>query len=228
MSDNENKSNSANNVVSGLFDAIKDLVWWQKIIVYGSIILITVISYKFYDSEQTFFEFIKEGRAAFSEQHNPVIDKTKIKDVGKNLEKDGYDSVSIYEIKLGSSSRTLVYASVDGFETQDAIGDREPLYARASSKDQDTDMLRKYRYNELVFKLQNGDFACENLEPASKHGFFLEKNGIKYICAIGIPSGVTDYFVGSIVLGFKNDIDGQEDLARSSLYSAGQDILTKQ
>ena len=228
MSDNENKSNSANNVVSGLFDAIKDLVWWQKIIVFGSIILILVVSYKFFNSDQTFFEFVKEGRAAFSEQHSPVIDKTKIKEVGKKLEKDGYDSVSIYEIKLGSSNRTLVYASVGGFETQESIGDRESLYARASSRDQEQDTLRKARYNELVFKLQNGDFTCDNLEPASKHGFFLEKNGIKYICAIGIPSGVTDYFVGSIVLGFKNDIDGQEDLARSSLYSAGQDILTKQ
>jgi hypothetical protein len=90
------------------------------------------------------------------------------------------------------------------------------------------DRLRKGRYNEMVFKLQNGDFACEDLEPTTRYGAYLLKNEVKYTCAIGLPTGFTKFFTGSIVVGFEGEFDSsQEDFMRSSLYQSGQEILIK-
>ena len=192
-------------------------------------LLITgLVVYQFYANNTNIFAVIREGRATLSTTDAPTLDPSKFESIAQSLTKAGAKSVAIYEVDLGGVQRTLVYATMDGDPEKNFIRDKDSLYARLGVRDNDDDRLRKGRYNEMVFKLQNGDFVCENLEPTTRYGAYLLKNEVKYTCAIGLPTGLTKFFMGSIVVGFDGEFDSsQEDFMRSSLYQAGQDILIK-
>ena len=234
---NNQKPPLPDNVVQGTFGFLKDVfnpnvpfkekIWGIAVIAFGALFIIA--GYNFIVSDKTVFEFVKEARSAFSSNEPPQLDKSKYVQIGKSLTKDGAKTVSIYEVDLGGVSRTLVYSIINGEESKDTLGDRDSLYSRLGVRDNDADKLRKANYNEMVFRMQNGEFTCQNLEPSTRHGAFLAKNDVKYTCAIGIPTGFTKYFVGAIVVGFDKEFDSsQEDFMRSSLAQAGQDILIKQ
>jgi hypothetical protein len=190
--------------------------------------LLTLAGYNFIVSDKSLLAYIREGQATFSTTDAPILDPSKFESIAQSLTKAGAKSVAIYDVDLGGVQRTLVYAAMDGDPEKNFIGDKDSLYARLGVRDNDDDRLRKGRYNEMVFKLQNGDFVCENLEPTTRYGAYLFKNEIKYTCAIGLPTGLTKFFMGSIVVGFDGEFDSsQEDFMRSSLYQAGQDILIK-
>lgn len=193
-------------------------------------LLITgLVVYQFYANNTNIFAVIREGRATLSSNAPPTLDPNKYAEIGKKLTKDGAKSVSIYEVDLGLAARKLVYAEIDGEQSQAYLEDRDSLYARLNPRDTDADKIRKANYNESVIRLQNGEYTCQMLEANARYGEFLLKNGVTSTCAIGLPTGATRHFVGAIVVGFDKELDsGQEDLMRSSLFSAGESILIKQ
>jgi hypothetical protein len=193
-----------------------------------TLLVTCLVVYQFYANNTNIFAVIREGRATLSSNAPPTLDPSKFSDIAQSLTKAGAKSVAIYDVDLGGVQRTLVYATMDGEPEKNFVGDKDSLYARLGVRDHDDDRLRKGRYNEIVFKLQNGDFVCDNLEPTTRYGAYLLKNEVKYTCAIGLPTGLTKFFIGSIVVGFDGEFDSsQEDFMRSSLYQSGQDILIK-
>lgn len=193
-------------------------------------LLITgLVVYQFYANNTNIFAVIREGRATLSSAAPPTLDPNKYAEIAKKLTKDGAKNVSIYEVDLGLAARKLVYAEIDGEQSQAYIEDRDSLYARLNPRDTDADKIRKADYNESVIRLQNGEYTCQTLEANARYGEFLLKNGVTSTCAIGLPTGATRHFVGAIVVGFDKELDsGQEDLMRSSLFSAAESILIKQ
>lgn len=199
------------------------------LLVVGLFVLITgLVVHQFYANNTNIFEVIREGRATLSSNAPPTLDPNKYDEIAKRLTKDGAKSVSIYEVDLGLAARKLVYAEIDGEQSQAYIEDRDSLYARLNPRDTDDDKIRKANYNENVIRLQNGESTCQKLEANARYGEFLLKNGVVSTCGIGLPTGSKRHFVGVVVVGFDKELEsGQEDLMRSSLFIAAESILIK-
>lgn len=156
----------------------------------------------------------------------PVLNRDIFKEITSELIANGATSASIFSINLGRATRTLEYCQI-GIETCTTnVGDADFLYKRINESYTDEMLIQASIYNDGVYVLQSGGFICADHKAATRFGEKLATKGVVYGCAIGIPSGITDYFVGVISVGFDRKLNPAEiEYLKSELFRYSQKII---
>jgi hypothetical protein len=177
-----------------------------------------------YQDKSPFYDLSKSLIASLNEE--PVLNKDSFKKITSDLIANGANSASIFSINLGRATRTLEYCQIGTEVCTSNIGDADFLYKRIDKSYTDEMLIDASVYNDGIYVLQSGGFICAKHKAATRYGEKLSKSGIVYGCAIGVPSGVTDYFVGVISVGFDRELSPQEiEYLKSELFRHSHKII---
>jgi hypothetical protein len=208
-------------VIRSLKDYFKNRPVFSVIAIFFSIL----ICYQVYANNTSLSYFVSQiKRLSDSEPH---LDESTYPKIASELIKNGAVSVSIFSVNVGSASRRLEYSQINNDIQKDHVGDHDFLYMRLSASDTVEQSIEKSRYNDAIHALQNGEFVCGSHVPATRYGLLLREKSVVTGCAIGIPSGLSYYFVGVISVGFNRELTPTEkDLLRSELFRYSQKIIS--
>ncbi len=157
----------------------------------------------------------------------PRIDHAKLHTVAKRLREMGADSVVIYEADASQGWRRPLYVQIGDMLHPEFTGRTESLYLPYNPTDSDEEKARKAIYNDNVHQLQMGGFVCADQAPSSDFGEYIYAQGITWGCGVGIPPGVSKYFLGAVLVGYKNKEQRQRSIGdiRQQVTIAAYELL---
>lgn len=189
-----------------------------------SLVLCFAYGISVYNGKSPIYDFTKSVFGAFSEE--PSLNENSFKEITSDLISNGANSASIFSINLGRATRTLEYCQINENVCTTNIGDSDFLYKRIDKSHTKEMLIEASIYNDGVYVLQSGGFICGNHKAATRFGERLSNKGIVFGCAIGIPSGITDYFVGVISVGFDRELNPAEiEYLKSEMFRHSQKII---
>jgi hypothetical protein len=212
-------------VIIELIRSIKDYLKGRPVVSVMALMFAVLICYQVYANNTSLSYVISQAKRISN--FEPQMDESTYPQIASELIKNGATSVSIFSVNIGAATRKLEYSQINNDIQKNHIGDQDFLYVRLSDADSIEKSIDKSRYNDAIHALQNGEFVCGNHVPSTRYGFLLREKSVVTGCAIGIPSGLSYYFVGIISVGFNREITASErDLLRSELFRYSQKIIS--
>lgn len=209
--------------------AIKELFAFFKGRLMISIIFFfftVVVCYQIYANNTSLDYVISQVKRLLDVE--PQLNASTYPKIAEELSARGVASVSILSVDVGAATRRLEYSQINNVVQKKYVGDYDFLYMRLSPGESAAAMMDKARYNDAIIALQSGEFVCGTHVPATRYGLLMSDKGVITLCAIGIPSGLSAYFVGIIAVGFDRVLtQGEKDMLRSDLFRYSQRIISR-
>ena len=188
---------------SGIIEPIKWLLQWASAKMSNIATLVFLVA--FFGLLYVAYSFSGVASEAMVRRYlEPKMNPDKMHSVAKRLREMGADSVVIYIASAQEGWRRPVFVLIGDTVHSEFTGRPEALYAELSPMDTPKEFKQKSTYNNSVHIVQMGRVVCDDQTPSSKLDDHLTDIGVTWGCAIGIPPGISKYFIGAILVGYKD------------------------